>query len=132
MGYEPLVLPLPCHHGGAGSLRHRRPPRLGAMTVVSNGAPIAAGRERRARRMPVPEDAEDAEDSEDEGEEVEQGGMERVRKLLQSVKKSMNKTFAKSPAAGILRAKVVGHRTDPPNDVKELISRYTHAQKGVF
>ena len=129
MGYEPLVLPLPCHHGGAGSLRHRRPPRLGAMTVVSNGAPIAAGRERRARRMPVPEDAEDAEDSEDEGEEVEQGGMERVRKLLQSVKKSMNKTFAKSPAAGILRAKVVGHRTDPPNDVKELISRYTHAQK---
>ena len=49
MGYEPLVLPLPCHHGGAGSLRHRRPPRLGAMTVVSNGAPIAAGRERRAR-----------------------------------------------------------------------------------
>ena len=34
MGYEPLVLPLPCHHGGAGSLRHRRPPRRGATVTV--------------------------------------------------------------------------------------------------
>jgi len=97
------------------------------MTAASHGTQTEQGRAvRRARRMPVPEDAED---SEDEGEAVVQGGMERVRQLLQSVKTSVNKTFAKSPAAGILRAKVAGHHTDTPNDVQELINRYTQAQK---
>jgi C-terminal processing protease CtpA/Prc len=97
------------------------------MTAASNGAQTEQGRAvRRARRLPVPEDAED---SEDEGESVVQGGMERVRQLLQSVKTSVNKTFAKSHAAGILRAKFAGHHTDTPNDVQELINRYTQAQK---
>jgi hypothetical protein len=72
--------------------------------------------------MPEPEEEEDDVVS-------QQGGMDRVRQLLQSVQKSVNKTFAKSPAAGILRAKVAGHRTETPNDVQELLNRFTKGQE---
>jgi len=82
----------------------------------------AGGQRGRSSRLLTPE--EEVEDEAPQG-----GGLVRVRQLLQSVQKSVNKTFAKSPAAGILRAKVAGHYTETPNDVQELLNRFTKGQE---
>ena len=64
-----------------------------------------------------------------EEDDVPLGGMDRVRYLLQSVQKSVNKTFQKSPAAGMLRAKVSVRHVEVPNDVHELLKRFTKGQE---
>jgi len=61
-------------------------------------------------------------------EEAPQGGMVRVRQLLQSVQKSVNKTLAKSRG----KAAAHQHHTETPHDVQELLNRFSRGQKALL
>jgi hypothetical protein len=87
---------------------------------MTAGAPPTPIPERTARKDSTPEAMEP-------GDETLQSGIVRVRRMFQSVRKNVNKTFAKTPI--LSRPKIAGHRTETPHDVQELINRITKGQE---
>ena len=68
------------------------------------------------------------EDDAEEEQLPQQSGMVRVRQLLQSVQKSVNKTLAKSRG----KTGANQHHTETPHDVQELLTRFSRGQKALL
>ena len=102
-----------------------------AATMTEGEVPARSPSSRSSSRMPWPglRGTTSRKTQRQDTADGRENGIVRVRQLLQSVTKSVNKTLAKSPAAGMLRAKVVEHRTETPNDLQALLARFADAQK---